>query len=293
MLALRFLSLEIAYGDPVFFCMVGPASVLNAPDLRRLKRRKSTLRPILEKGRWSNAMVETMSGSYLSFSPPFLALDSSFHHSHPHLYIIPDDRQRFTFHSSSFPSFPLTRIHHALEPAKPKMKTLHITAALLLTAAAASSAQETSPEAAVGPHFGLSYVYEIVTAAAQEATKMMTKHRNYNKAENNYFVRVGTNGIGSTGTPVKSDGTSGMDGPFPLIEVFDSTGTVLTRTEGGRKEPYLDSGEFNRTSSKVVFAGGKHYRMKITAGDDGAPNPNAACKFCLAVFFFWFVLMFS
>ena len=77
-----------------------------------------------------------------------------------------------------------------------------------------------------------------------------------------------------------------MDGPFPLIEVFGSMGTVLTSTEGQRKGPYLDSGEFNRTSSNVIFAGGKHYQMKVTAGDDGAPNPNAACKFCLALFFF-------
>lgn len=166
------------------------------------------------------------------------------------------------------------------------MKTFHITAALLLAAAATSNAQATSPEAAFGPHFGLSYVYEIITVAAKEASKMMTKHKIYSKADTNYFTRVGTNGIGSTGTPVKSDGTSGMDGPFPLIKVFDSTGTVLTSTEGGRREPYLDSGEFHRTSSKVVFAGGKHYRMQVIAGDDGAPNPNAACKFCLALLFF-------
>ncbi|KAF9545016.1 hypothetical protein EC957_011513 [Mortierella hygrophila] len=163
------------------------------------------------------------------------------------------------------------------------MKTLHITAAILLAAATTSNAQATSLEPAFGLHFGLSYVYEIVTTAAQEATKMMTKHKNYNKAETNYFVRVGTNGVGSTGTPVKSDGSSGMDGPFPLIEIFDSTGTALTSTEGGKKKPYLDSGEFNRTSSKVVFAGGTHYRMKVTAGDDGAPNPNAACISSIAV----------
>ncbi|KAK3831743.1 MAG: hypothetical protein JOS17DRAFT_802673 [Linnemannia elongata] len=130
------------------------------------------------------------------------------------------------------------------------MKTFHITAALLLAAAATSNAQATSPEAAFGPHFGLSYVYEIITVAAKEASKMMTKHKIYSKADTNYFTRVGTNGIGSTGTPVKSDGTSGMDGPFPLIKVFDSTGTVLTSTE---------------------------------AGDDGAPNPNAACISSIAV----------
>ncbi|KAG0289905.1 hypothetical protein BGZ96_006622 [Linnemannia gamsii] len=163
------------------------------------------------------------------------------------------------------------------------MKTLHITTALLVVAATSNTVHAaTAPEPAFGLHFGLPYVYDIVKSAAQEATRMMKKHKKYNKDNTNYFARVGTNGIGSDGTPVQSDGTSGMDGPFPLIDIFDDKGTLITSTAGS-KSPYLDSGKFDHTSSEVVFAGAPHYRMKVTAGDDGAPAPNAACISSIAV----------
>ncbi|KAG0271546.1 hypothetical protein BGZ95_000638, partial [Linnemannia exigua] len=158
------------------------------------------------------------------------------------------------------------------------MKALHITTALFLATTCTTQAVET----AFGPHFGLPYVYDIAHSVTQDAVKMMTKHKKYNKAETNYFVRVGTNGIGDYGTPVStpSDGSSGMDGPFPVFEIFDATGTVIT-TEAGRK-PYLDSGEYNRTSSKIAYSA-PYYRMKVTAGDDGEPSPNAACISSIAV----------
>ncbi|KAF9134953.1 hypothetical protein BGW39_005250 [Mortierella sp. 14UC] len=158
---------------------------------------------------------------------------------------------------------------------------LHITAALLLAAASTTTTVQ-AVETAFGPHFGLPYVYDIVHSVAQDAVKMMTKHKNYNKAETNYFVRIGTNGIGDNGTPVStpSDGSSGIDGPFPVFEIFDATGTVITKA--ANRKPYLDSGEYNRTSSKIVYSA-PYYRMKITAGDDGEPSPNAACISSIAV----------
>ncbi|KAK3841242.1 MAG: hypothetical protein J3R72DRAFT_475681 [Linnemannia gamsii] len=158
------------------------------------------------------------------------------------------------------------------------MKALLITTAFVLATTSTTQAVET----AFGPHFGLSYVYDIVHSVTKDAVKMMTKHKNYKKAETNYFVRVGTNGIGDNGTPVStpSDGSSGMDGPFPIFEIFDATGTVITKAT--KRTPHLDSGEYNRMSSKIVHSA-PYYRMKVTAGDDGDPAPNAACISSIAV----------
>ncbi|KAG0203889.1 hypothetical protein BGX33_008827 [Mortierella sp. NVP41] len=158
-------------------------------------------------------------------------------------------------------------------------ETHQITAALLL---AASSVQALEP--AFGPHFGVSYIYDIVNSVVQDAVNMVSKPINkYNKTETNFFVRVGTNGIGNNGTPVPvpSDGSSGMDGPFPLIDVFDKTGTLISSAVS--RKPYLDSGKYSGTGSSVVFGGAAHYRVKVTAGDDGTPSTNADCISSIAV----------
>ncbi|KAF9916522.1 hypothetical protein FBU30_001295 [Linnemannia zychae] len=136
-------------------------------------------------------------------------------------------------------------------------------------------------EPAFGPHYGLSYVYDIVIASAREATRAMTGHRGYNLTDANYFVRVGSNGIGDNGKPVASNGSTGMDGPFPMFSIFDSMGVIVTKAQ--KKKPYLESGNYNHEGSKMDVTGATYAKLVITAGDDEEPSPNAVCISSIAV----------
>ncbi|KAF9083820.1 hypothetical protein BGX23_011096 [Mortierella sp. AD031] len=114
------------------------------------------------------------------------------------------------------------------------MKLYGFVAALLLAAQVQARGQP-----AFGPHFGVSYVYAILTSVVHDILELV-EHTKPDRGKVNYFVQVGFNGIGDDGEPVCSGESSGMDGPFPYIKTFSKDAQMISMNFDPR--PYLDKG---------------------------------------------------
>ncbi|KAG0203888.1 hypothetical protein BGX33_008826 [Mortierella sp. NVP41] len=100
------------------------------------------------------------------------------------------------------------------------MKLRCLAAALLLAAQVQAKGQP-----AFGPHFGVSYVYAILTSLVHDIMEIVESTK-VDRGKINFFAQVGLNGIGDDGEPVRSGGSSGMDGPFPVFNVISTLSVV-------------------------------------------------------------------
>ncbi|KAF9094249.1 hypothetical protein BGX29_009602 [Mortierella sp. GBA35] len=153
------------------------------------------------------------------------------------------------------------------------MKLYGFVAALLL-----ASQVQARGQPAFGPHFGVSYVYAILTSVVHDILELV-EHTKPDRGKVNYFVQVGFNGIGDDGEPVSSGESSGMDGPFPYIKTFSKDAQMISMNFDLRL--YLDKGEFGHQEAGVLKST-PHYKLEVMPGETDFKK-NAVCISIISV----------
>ncbi|KAF9080548.1 hypothetical protein BGX23_001984 [Mortierella sp. AD031] len=160
------------------------------------------------------------------------------------------------------------------------MKLTGLTAALLL--AAQVSQVQAAAEPAFGPHFGISYVYAILSTTVHDLIEFVEKQK-FGNGKMVYYARTGISGIGNNNVPVSSGGSVGTSGPVPSFSVYDDMGVAI----GG-----LFAGNLDRVGNGQYkdFAVGvnnnyNHKSLLIYASDNhntGGPDPICLASIAIA-----------